>query len=71
MTFTEQGPAGWEGYTRRIDAPMIEEVLGTFVSKPRSYVCGPTPFVEAVTRLLVEAGLDPETVSAERFGATG
>ena len=30
--------------------------------------CGPTSFVEAVIDLLADAGLDPRTVRAERFG---
>jgi ferredoxin-NADP reductase len=34
-------------------------------------VCGPTPFVEAVTQMLVDAGHDTTRIRAERFGATG
>ena len=70
MTFTEQPPAGWEGYQRRVDAAMLDEVLAIYDRTPRAYVCGPTPFVEAVTGLLVQHGLDPATVCAERFGST-
>lgn len=70
MTFTEIPPEGWDGYTRRIDAAMLSEVLTGFPSTPRAYVCGTTPLVENVTQLLVQAGLDPATISAERFGST-
>lgn len=70
MTFTDQAPEGWGGYNRRIDAAMLDEVLKSYKTKPRAYVCGPTPMVEAVTQLLVQAGLDPEKISAERFGST-
>ena len=35
---------------------------------PAVFVCGPTSFVEAVVGLLADAGLDPRTVRAERFG---
>lgn len=70
ITFTEAAPEGWDGYSRRIDAAMVDELLAGFAQKPRAYVCGPTPFVEHVTGLLVQAGLDPGTVSAERFGST-
>jgi len=70
ITFTENAPPGWQGYARRVDSEMIHEVLASYSEKPRAYVCGPTPFVEAVTQLLVKAGLDPATVSAERFGST-
>ena len=38
---------------------------------PLIFVCGPTPFVEAVADLLVDAGHDPRTIHAERFGPTG
>jgi ferredoxin-NADP reductase len=34
----------------------------------RSYVCGPTPFVEAVADWLIELGHSPGTIRTERFG---
>lgn len=70
LTFTQDPPADWSGYTRRVDAAMISDVLADFPSPPRAYVCGTTPLVENVTRLLVDAGIDPAKISAERFGAT-
>jgi ferredoxin-NADP reductase len=71
LTFTEQAPRGWSGYHRRIDAAMLHEVLARFDTAPGCYVCGPTPFVEAVTTLLVQAGVPAEQIRAERFGPTG
>jgi ferredoxin-NADP reductase len=38
---------------------------------PRTFVCGPTPLVEAVASALVELGHDPMLVKTERFGPTG
>jgi ferredoxin-NADP reductase len=38
---------------------------------PRCYVCGPTPFVETVADLLVDAGHDPDSIRAERYGSSG
>ena len=38
---------------------------------PTCYVCGPTPFVEAVTQMLIETGHAAARIRAERFGATG
>ncbi len=70
MTFTEIAPNGWKGYTRRIDQAMMKQVLKQFSTPPTCYVCGPTPMVEAVTTQLVAAGLDPNTIKAERFGST-
>lgn len=37
----------------------------------RSYVCGPTSFVEAAATLLENAGQRPDTIRTERFGPTG
>ena len=36
-----------------------------------AFVCGSNGFVEAASRLLVDAGLDPARVRTERFGPTG
>ncbi|MEV0953854.1 ferredoxin reductase [Promicromonospora sp. NPDC050249] len=36
--------------------------------EPRVYVCGPTGFVEAVSRMVVTQGHDPARVRTERFG---
>jgi ferredoxin-NADP reductase len=64
-------PAGWEGFTRRIDRDMLLEVGPASSARPRAYVCGPTPFVEEAARLLVELGHEPALVHTERFGPTG
>ena len=40
-------------------------------ARPRVFVCGPTAFVEHVATLLVDAGHDPDSIHAERFGPTG
>jgi ferredoxin-NADP reductase len=70
LTFTEQAPDGWNGYARRIDMPMLREVLDGFSEPPQVYICGPTPFVENAADLLVEAGVAPNSIKAERFGPT-
>ena len=70
-TLTRSRPKGWEGYDRRIDAQMLEEVGWTPEEGPLAFVCGPTPLVEAVGSALVELGHDPARVKTERFGATG
>ena len=36
----------------------------------RAYVCGPTAFVEAVAKSLVDQGHDASNVRTERFGPT-
>jgi ferredoxin-NADP reductase len=70
-TFTRSAPPGWTGYARRVDAAMLAEVAPPAGEHPRTFVCGPTPFVEHVADLLVAGGHDPRAVHAERFGPTG
>jgi ferredoxin-NADP reductase len=70
-TYTRTPPAGWDGWARRVDADMLSALGPGPDAHPRVYVCGPTPFVEAVTGLLVESGHEPASIHAERFGPTG
>jgi ferredoxin-NADP reductase len=70
-TLTRSQPEGWTGYARRVDAEMIRDVAQGPSERPRVYVCGPTPFVEAVAEALVEIGHEPNTIRTERFGPTG
>ena len=59
------------GFSRRVDRAMLREVAFPAESEPRIYVCGPTPFVEAVANDLVALGHDATRVKTERFGPTG
>jgi ferredoxin-NADP reductase len=68
---TRSQPPGWAGYARRVDGEMLAEVGPSPLEKPHVYVCGSTPFVEAVARALVELGHEPHSVKTERFGPTG
>lgn len=70
FTFTRHAPPGWTGYQRRIDPAMLNDVapLG---QGARSYVCGPTLLVEAVSNALVAMGQPAERIRTERFGPTG
>ncbi len=70
-TLTRSRPEGWSGYDRRIDPEMLVEVAWPPDENPLPFVCGPTPFVEAVGSALVILGHDPARVKTERFGATG
>jgi ferredoxin-NADP reductase len=70
-TYTRTAPPGWTGYDRRVDAAMLADVAPAPVAQLLIFVCGPTPFVEAVADLLVDGGYDPRTIHAERFGPTG
>jgi ferredoxin-NADP reductase len=70
-TLTRSQPPSWTGYARRVDAEMLAEVGPGPTERPLVYVCGPTPFVEAVATALVQIGHGPGRVKTERFGPTG
>ncbi len=68
LTFTRGAPVGWTGHTGRIDSALIAEALN---AAQLAFVCGSNGFVEAASRLLLEAGLDGRRIRTERFGPTG
>jgi ferredoxin-NADP reductase len=70
-TLTRRQPPGWTGYSRRIDEPMLAEVLEPLGTGARAYACGPTALVETVANGLVRLGLPPDRIRTERFGPTG
>ncbi|HSD81360.1 MAG TPA: ferredoxin reductase [Solirubrobacteraceae bacterium] len=70
-TLTREQPAGWTGYSRRIDDELLREVAFPAADEPRVYVCGSTRFVDAAADGLVRLGYDPRWIRTERFGATG
>ena len=55
----------------RVDTDLFGEVGWPPQVRPRCYVCGPTPFVEAVSVALVGLGHEAAQVKTERFGPTG
>jgi ferredoxin-NADP reductase len=68
-TLTRSQPEGWTGYSRRVDAELLDEVVPPDLAL--AFVCGPTPFVEAVAGTLVTVGHEPSRIKTERFGPTG
>jgi ferredoxin-NADP reductase len=68
ITYTRRPPSGWDGYARRVDREMLAEVA---LPGGRTYVCGPTSFVESVAHDLVALGHKAANIRTERFGATG
>jgi ferredoxin-NADP reductase len=70
-TLTREAPPGWTGFTRRVDREMLDEVAWEPDELARTFVCGPTGFVEAAAEALVGLGHDPALVKTERFGPTG
>ncbi len=70
LTFTRKAPNIWSGYQRRIDEPLLRELVGTFVQPPLSFICGPAGLVEAVANALLNIGLPPESIRTEQHGPT-
>jgi ferredoxin-NADP reductase len=71
FTLTRDQPDGWQGFGRRVDRELLDEVGWPAADDPLAYVCGPTGFVEAVASALVESRLQPHRIKTERFGPTG
>jgi ferredoxin-NADP reductase len=70
-TLTRGAPEGWTGERGRIDRKMLAARGFPPEDRPRVFVCGPTPFVEAGADALVALGHDSERIKTERFGPTG
>ena len=70
-TLTRAQPPGWQMYSRRVDRDLLAEVAPSPDELAQAFVCGPTPFVEAVAEALVELGHEPQRIKTERFGPTG
>ena len=69
--YTRTTPPGWAAPPGRINAEVLASAGWPPDRHPAVFVCGPTPFVEAVANLLVNAGHDPGAIKTERFGPTG
>lgn len=68
-TLTDSPPPSWSGYKRRIDQDMLKEILADVKGKnPKIFICGPTPFVEAVAGHMVKLGYNSRDIKTERFG---
>ena len=71
LTLTVQRLADGEVSPYLVDEAMLREVAFEPRELPRSFVCGPTSFVEEVADLLVSLGHEPALVKTERFGPSG
>lgn len=62
--YTREGP----GVVGRLTRDRLAELVPDVAALERTYVCGPTPFVEAVAGWLIDLGHSPGTIRTERFG---
>jgi ferredoxin-NADP reductase len=70
-TLTRSQPKSWDGYSRRIDMQMLEEVAKPLGNNLKAYICGPTALVEGVANGLVTLDIPASQIRTERFGPTG
>jgi ferredoxin-NADP reductase len=67
-TLTRRQPPGWRGFAGRVDDAMLDRIAWPASQRPLAFICGPTPFVEAVAELLVARHYPESRVKTERFG---
>ena len=68
LVYTRSAPPGWSWPVGRLDAARLAALAWPPSAAPACFVCGPTGFVEAVAKLLVDQGHDPGRIKTERFG---
>ena len=68
ITLTRESPPDWPGPTGRVDRDLLARCTFPSTDRPRVFVCGSTPFVEAVAATLIDLGHDPSAIRLERYG---
>ncbi|SDO26010.1 Ferredoxin-NADP reductase [Microbacterium sp. ru370.1] len=71
VVYTRSAPPGSSVTPGRLTAERLRAAVVPAEQSPRVFVCGPTPFVEAVAGWLIEQGHAPARVRTERFGGSG
>ncbi|KJQ54307.1 FAD-binding oxidoreductase [Microbacterium sp. SA39] len=68
--YTRAAPSGWTRPAARITADDLQrETLAPDLA-PSIFICGPTGFVETVSRAMLELGHAERLIRTERFGGT-
>ncbi|MGC0369542.1 hypothetical protein [Microbacterium sp. SLBN-111] len=70
LVYTRVAPPEASVPPGRLTADRLRDAVVPAEQDPRVYVCGPTPFVEAVARWLQDAGHRPGDIRTERFGGS-
>lgn len=68
LVYTREAAANDARSPGRLTKDLLETLAFAPHSSPRMFVCGPTPFVEAVSGLLSDLGHDASAIRTERFG---
>ena len=67
VVFTMTDDPGWDGETRRIDAPMLRDHLDADLGSFTYLIAGPPKMVEAMEGLLIAEGVPETQIRPERF----
>ena len=69
LTLTRESPHRAGDYGRRIDLPMVSEVLSKLPSKPqRVFVCGSNAFANVAADSVTSSDVPAASVKVERYG---
>jgi len=69
LALTREAPLDVSDYGRRVDSPMIAEILSKIGWMPdKVFVCGSNSFVEVAVKGLIEAGVPSPAILTERYG---
>jgi len=68
--YTGAVPPGWSRSAGRLTVGDLQRGTLPPEKAPLIYICGPTGFVEAVSRALISLGHAPDAIRTERFGGT-
>lgn len=69
--YTREAPPGWPHAPGRLMRDALTDAVFPPADDPTFYICGSTPFVEAVSGWLVDAGHAPDRIRTERYGGIG
>jgi ferredoxin-NADP reductase len=67
LVLTMTDDPSWDGENRRIDADFLHDHLGADLGAFTYLIAGPPDMVEAMEKILAEAGVPEEQVRPERF----
>lgn len=66
--YTRSAPPEWPRQAARLSAADLERETLPPAANPSIYICGPTGFVESVSRSMIELGHPDDRIRTERFG---
>lgn len=68
--YTREAPPGWPTPPGRLTREQLAALVVPAADDPLVFICGPTPFVEAVSSWLIDLGHSPGSIRTERFGGS-